>query len=163
MIRASRGRIWTSIHWEGHKIHPDLERSHKSVSGSLVPLDVPFWHPFWVPHSRQRVGNYFLVKNSNQIKQMSWYPLKKIKPNNASGSSVSERGHPEPLAQDACSLFPSSLLCFLLQKGLRLCGLASQLGFTFPFAAEASSEMLVVFVSLEVSWGCFWEIQGGNW
>lgn len=36
-------------------------------------------------------------------------------------------------------------------------------GLHIAFAAAASSEMLVVFVSLEVSWGCFWEIQGGNW
>lgn len=57
----------------------------------------------------------------------------------------------EPVEQDACSLFPSSLLRFLLQKGLGLHGLASQLGFTFTSVAEASSEMLVVFVSLEVS------------
>lgn len=77
--------------------------------------------------------------------------IEKIKPNNASGNTVSERGHPEPLVQGAWSLFPSSLLCFLLQKGLPLHSISSQLGFPFPFAADASSEMLVVFVSLEVS------------
>lgn len=47
-----------------------------------------------------------------------------------------------------CSQAP---FCFLLQKGLIPRPHSAQLGFTFPFAAAASSEMLVVFVSLEVS------------
>lgn len=61
------------------------------------------------------------------------------------------------------SLDAGAVLIYLFFEWLDISESGCAAGLHIAFAAAASSEMLVVFVSLEVSWGCFWEIQGGNW